>query len=84
MARLRNQRLIGAVAARVKQLREAKGVTLEVVFLDTGIHLARLEAGRANVTLSTLEAVCQYLGVTLEEFFSKGFEELGRRTQRSN
>ncbi|AMM50706.1 hypothetical protein TH61_05290 [Rufibacter sp. DG15C] len=76
MARLRNQRLMDAAAARVKQLREAKGVTLEVVFHDTGIHLARLEAGRANVTLSTLEAVCQYLGVSLAEFFSQGFEDL--------
>ncbi|GAA4310385.1 helix-turn-helix transcriptional regulator [Nibribacter koreensis] len=65
-----------AAAARIKQLREAKGVTLEVVFHDTGIHLARLEAGRANVTLSTLEAVCQYLGVSLAEFFSQGFEDL--------
>ena len=76
MARLRNEQLIKATAARLKRLREHKGVTLEAFFHDTGIHLARLESGRANITLSTLEAVCRYFGISLAEFFSEGFEDV--------
>ncbi|MBB6612560.1 helix-turn-helix transcriptional regulator [Pontibacter sp. Tf4] len=76
MARLKNQRLLDAVSTRVKQLRTEREITLEVFFHDTGIHLARLEAGRSNVTLSTLEAVCRYFGVTLSEFFSVGFTDV--------
>ncbi|WP_162428188.1 helix-turn-helix domain-containing protein [Pontibacter pudoricolor] len=75
MARIRNERLIQAVAVRLKQLREKRGMTLEAVFLDTGIHIARVEAGKANITLSTLEALCAYLGVTLIEFFSDDFPD---------
>jgi transcriptional regulator with XRE-family HTH domain len=75
MARIKNQKLIDAVAARVKQLRESKKVTLEVFYHDTSIHLARIESGKANITLSTLEAICTYLGITLAEFFSEGFEK---------
>lgn len=75
MARIKNQKLIDAVAARVKQLREAKKITLEVFYHDTSIHLARIESGKANITISTLEAICTYLGITLADFFAEGFDK---------
>jgi transcriptional regulator with XRE-family HTH domain len=73
MAKIKNQKLIDSVASRVKQLREAKGITLEVFYHDTNIHLARIKAGRADITISTLEVICAYFGISLDEFFSEGF-----------
>jgi len=68
---MRNQALIDEVAARIKKLREARHITQEVFYNDTRIHLARIETGQINVTLSTLDAICKYLGISLQDFFSE-------------
>lgn len=52
-----------------KGLREAKYVTLEVFYFDTGIHLARIEQGKTNITVSTLKRICDYLETNLGDFF---------------
>ncbi len=75
MGRIRNQVLVDQIALRIKQIREAKGVTLEVFYNDTSIHLARIETGKVNLTVSTLEAVCNYFQVSLTEFFSEGWQQ---------
>jgi transcriptional regulator with XRE-family HTH domain len=69
MRQIRNQALIDEVAAKIKKLREARHITQEVFYNDTRIHLARIETGKVNITISTLEAICKYLGVSLQEFF---------------
>jgi len=48
-------------------------VTQEVFYFDTNIHIGRIETARVNITISTLDAICQYFGTNLEEFFC-GFE----------
>lgn len=73
MGQLRNQALINSIAARVKQIREAKGITQEVVVYDTSINIGRIEAGQINISVSTLEALCRYYNITLKEFFAEGF-----------
>jgi transcriptional regulator with XRE-family HTH domain len=67
MARLRDPKLLKQLATRIRDLRTAKGITLEEFYNDTGIHLARIESSQANVTVSTLNHICRYFGVTLEE-----------------
>jgi transcriptional regulator with XRE-family HTH domain len=57
------------MADRIKVLRAKKGVTQEEFYNDTGIHLGRIESGDSNITVSTLDAICKYFDVTLEQFF---------------
>ncbi len=70
---MRNQRrndiLLSQVINRLKQLRKAKGLTQENVLFDTELNIGRIEIGRHSITLTTLADLCDYYGVTLEEFF---------------
>ena len=74
MAQLRNKNLLKKTASQIKILRAAKGLTQEDVYNDTNIHLARIETGKINVSLSTLKCLCDYFEITLHDFF-KNLEE---------
>ena len=65
----KNTILVSKIANRIKQLREEKGISQDSFFIDTDIHIARIESGSSNVTVSTLSAICDYFGITLNEFF---------------
>lgn len=69
MAQIRNEVLIKKISLRVKKLREAKGITQEDFFNDTTIHIGRIETGKHNITVSTLEGICRYFKISLEAFF---------------
>jgi transcriptional regulator with XRE-family HTH domain len=69
MAQVKNQVLLKKIASRIKALRDKKEVTQEQFYYDTGIHLGRIETGNMNVTVSTLDVICQYFDLSLEEFF---------------
>lgn len=69
MGHLRDPKLLKQIAARIRDLRKGKGITLEEFYHDTGIHLARIESYQGNVTVSTISSICRYFGITLEEFF---------------
>jgi transcriptional regulator with XRE-family HTH domain len=71
MGHIRNQLLLDAIAKRVKVLREERGLTQETVYLDTQIHLARIETGRINIRITTLEVICSYFKISLADFFSQ-------------
>lgn len=62
-----------AVAARLRELREQKGVSQESVYIDTDLNVGRIEAAMNNLTIDTLAILCDYYGVTFEEFF-RGIE----------
>ncbi len=68
-----NKELIDKVITKIKDLRKENGVTLESFYFDTGIHLARIEQGKTNFTVSTLYKICEYFNITLKDFF-KDFE----------
>jgi transcriptional regulator with XRE-family HTH domain len=66
---LRQRREIGA---RVRGVREKKGLTQEQAAELTGIHakhVGRIEAGSTNVTISTLIALAAAYEVRLAAFF---------------
>lgn len=65
----RNEKLIKAIAIRLRELRLERKLTQETIYFDTEIHLARIESGKLNISVSTLSELCDYYGVTLEEFF---------------
>ncbi len=61
--------MVKAIGDRLRELRLAKGLSQDVVYIDTEIHIARVEMGKYNITISTLSDLCDYYGITLEEFF---------------
>lgn len=69
-----NTELLWKIATRIKELREAKGITQEAFYHDTGIHIGRIERAQRNISVTTLAQVCEYLEVGLEAFFN-GIEE---------
>ena len=46
--------LLKTVILTLKEVRKSYGVTLETFYFDTGIHLARIEQGKTNISVSTL------------------------------
>jgi transcriptional regulator with XRE-family HTH domain len=64
-----NVELIEKIVVCIKQLRIANKITLEVFYFDTGIHLARIEQGKQNITISTLSQICDYFSINLSDFF---------------
>lgn len=72
--RRRNEKLVKAVGNRLRELRLAKGLSQGVVYIDTDIHIARVEMGRYNVTISTLSDLCDYYDISIIDFF-KGLKD---------
>lgn len=69
-----NQELLDKIAKRIKQLRDEKSISQDIFYIDTEIHIARIESGKINITVSTLNAICNYFNITLAEFFN-GMQE---------
>ncbi|MCC8087782.1 MAG: helix-turn-helix domain-containing protein [Rikenellaceae bacterium] len=67
--RRRNEELVKAVGKRLRELRLTKGLSQDEVYIDTDIHIARMEMGRYNITISTLSDLCDYYGINLKDFF---------------
>jgi transcriptional regulator with XRE-family HTH domain len=66
---LQNSELTQRIVACIKQIRKTKNVTLEVFYFDTGIHLARIEQGKQNISVATLAKICDYFEISLSDFF---------------
>ena len=63
--------LLQAVARKQKQLREAKGLSQRIVYIDTDFNIGKIEVGKTNITISTLSRLCNYYGTSLKEFFDE-------------
>jgi transcriptional regulator with XRE-family HTH domain len=74
---LEDDEQIKKLAERIKSLRIAKGYSNHEAFAnDHNLHRAqywRYEKGQ-NLTYLSLLKLTQAFGITLEEFFSKGFD----------
>ena len=66
-----DKELLNSIIKIIKELRKESNVTLEVFYFDTGIHLARIEQGKTNITISTLAKICAYFNISLVDFFIK-------------
>ena len=64
-----NKDLLLQIAKRIKQLREERNISQEMFYIDTDIHIARIETGKLNITVSTLQAICDYFKISLADFF---------------
>lgn len=70
MNKLRDEALIKEIGARVRKLREDKGWSMDELCLECDMEktqLHRIETGKYNSTISTLNVIAKALGVTLSE-----------------
>ncbi len=57
----------------LRKIRKLKGFTQETVFLESGVsrsHIAMIEAGKRDVSISALFKISRALKVDLKEIFS--------------
>jgi transcriptional regulator with XRE-family HTH domain len=71
MSQIKNKKLLKSIAVQLKELRLLHNVTQEDFYNDTNIHIARIETGNNNLSISTLDAICKYFDISLSKFFSK-------------
>ena len=65
----RNNEILQKIAAKLRLLRRKAGLLQKTVSAETGLNMGRVEGARKNVTLTTLERLCEYYYITLDEFF---------------
>ena len=61
------------IGKQIQKIRELKGISQQDLAAKCNFeksNMSRLEAGKVNSTLSTLEKVANALGVTLAELFT--------------
>ena len=54
-----------------QRLPSKEGVNQEDVYNDTNIHVGRIETAKANLSVSTLSALCKYFKTRLSDFFKR-------------
>ncbi len=63
-----------AIAEAVKYWRDMRGLSQRALAERTGlhyVHIARLELGQGNPTVSTLETLAEALGIRLVDLFTE-------------
>lgn len=71
MSQVKNKKLLKLIAIQLKELRSLNDLSQEDVYVDTNIHIARIETGNNNISISTLDSLCKYFDIPLSKFFSK-------------
>ena len=70
MTNIRDTALLEKFGARLKQLRTAKGWTLEALANECDLELSqihRIEQGKINPTLSTIQAIAKGFNLSIAE-----------------
>lgn len=62
--------LVQKIARKLKKIREEKGLSQRLVYIDTDFNIGKIEVGRTNISVSTLSRLCIYYGTTLKDFFN--------------
>lgn len=65
-----NKILLQAIAVRLRSLRKERNLSQIDVYIDTDIHIGRIERGQTNISVTTLSDICDYYQISLVEFFS--------------
>lgn len=61
--------LLRKIAIQIKKIRKEREITQDIFFYDTNIHIAGIETGKVDLSLSALKAICNYFEMSLVEFF---------------
>ena len=71
MSHIRDDKLLLCIALVLKELREARGVSQQDVFLETNVHIGRIETCKSNVTVSTLLVLLKFFNIKMSEFYMR-------------
>lgn len=71
MAQLRDDKLLLRIALVLKELREQHNVSQEDVYIETNIHIGRLETCKSNLSVSTLSVLLKFFRINMSEFFER-------------
>ena len=77
------EQIVQVLAANLRELRHAKGVSQEELASRCGLHrtyVGSVERGERNVTLSTLEVLSSVLGVSVPELLTPRSPNAKRNT----
>ena len=66
----RDEILLQKVILRVKELRAMHGHSQEDLNAGTDIDIANLETGANFPNLTTISIICEFYGISLDEFFA--------------
>jgi transcriptional regulator with XRE-family HTH domain len=69
MSHIRDDKLLVCIALVLKEIREARGVSQQDVFLETNVHIGRIETCKSNVTVSTLLVLLKFFNIKMSEFY---------------
>lgn len=64
---------LNEIGSRIKNIRNAKNITQKDLAFMCGFEkasMSRIESGQTNITILTLQRICNSLGVTIKEFFN--------------
>lgn len=61
--------MLKRIAQRIKSLREERRLSQEDMYFDTEIHIGRIETSKVNISISTLQEICEYFDLSLTDFF---------------
>lgn len=79
-----NELYLAAIGERIMTWREALGISPHTLAAWSGLsvgYIRRVERGRANPTLTTLQRIARALGTTLPDLLDVDGEELGLAAQ---
>lgn len=68
--------LLVDLARRIKGLRKERNLTQEDCYNDTGIHFARIEQGKRDISYTTVLKICKYFNISVKDFFENNFDEV--------
>lgn len=71
MTQIRDEQLLLSIALVFKELREDMGVSQHEVYMDTGVHIGRIEACKTNPSVCSLSVLLKYFRIKLSEFYLK-------------
>lgn len=67
---IRNQNLLKQIGLRLKEIRVQHQLTQEQVYNEIDVHVGRIEIGKTNLTISTLDKILDFYQMDFVEFFS--------------
>ena len=71
MGQIRDTKLLHKIALVIKELREENDLSQEEVYNETNIHVGRIETSKANLSISTLSALCKFFKIKLSDFIKR-------------
>jgi transcriptional regulator with XRE-family HTH domain len=66
-----HEHFLKELAREIRLARERSGKSQMQVFLDTGIHMGRIEQGKLSIKLHTYYRICEYLNIDMAQILQQ-------------